>query len=154
MLISHKSTFLIDCSGVVGPFWGLKLSLIVNFGNFLVVLHMKKFLNQWASFRPFFCASLTGNEESDACMSAIMHAHQKRNVLSAFFAFFVGEYWQPISNSDSHLFLSFLNRSNPIGFRKGFKQHMACHHQPLCVFWPRTTMVIDQGCCGGHNFSS
>ncbi len=82
---------------------------------------------------------------------------KKRYVLSAFFCIFL------LMNIDS-LFLiriltfsfPFLNRSNPMGFRKGFKKEWQAHclsSSPALCFWPRTTIVIDQGCCGSHVFS-
>jgi len=49
---------------------------------------------------------------------------QKRYVLSAFFAFFVDEYWQPISNLDSHLFLSFFKQIQSYWFPEGLQEGM------------------------------
>jgi len=141
------STFSVDCSGVFGPFWGSKVSLTVDFCNFFFgrFVHEKKpFLNQWASF---FLPSSAHHWQAmkrvnvDACMSAIMHAHSKTVCFECIFRFFL------FMNIDS-LFLIriltvsflFLNRSNPIGFRKVFKKEWQVHRlslSPTLCFWAK-----------------
>jgi len=160
----YKATFWVDCSAVFGPFWGSTVSLIVEFRNFsLVVLCMKKnhvSINE-RSFLTILLRIIDRRWREFIWMLAWVQSCM-RIKKGMFWVHFLRFCWWWLltvlfqfrfSPFPSH----FLTRSIPIGFRKGVKKndkHMACHHHPLCVFWPRTTMVVDRGCCGGHIFKS
>jgi len=128
--ISYKATFWVDCSAVFGPFWGSTVSLIVKFHNFsLVVLCMKKNMSQSMSvlFWPFFCTSLIGDGESlYGCLHEYNHAcaSKKGMFWVHFLHILVDEYWQPIPNSDSHLFLSFFQQIQSYWFQEVLPKRM------------------------------
>ncbi len=93
----------------------------------------------------------------EACNVAKMQPHQNRYIFSTVFAIF-GTFLQPYLNPDSHLFLLFFILDPFPAVSRRFLSRsdkcIACPHESLWGFWPRTAMVIDQGCCGrSHLFS-
>jgi len=113
VLISHKSTFLVDCSGLFGPFWGSKVSLIVVFLK-IFFGHFWHEKNHFSISEPPFLTILLRITDrwwresmwmlawAQSCMLI-----QKRYVLSAFFAFLL------LMNIDSLFLIQILTFSFP-----------------------------------------
>jgi len=156
MLITHKARFLVDCWEVSRPFGGSKVSCLSNFSNFL-----------WSSFA---CKDNQNSLKKSPFSAILLHFVNwqwkegirmivmlqicnliKRYIFSAVFAIFLLVHFDSLFSIKILTFsFHFYSVPFPVVSRRFLwiiDKHIACPHELLCFFLPKTTMVVDQGCC-------
>jgi len=118
MLITHKPRFLVDCGEVSGPFLGSKVRWSSNLAIFLWSSFACKDNQNLLKKSPFSAILLCFvNRQWNKgirmlIMLQICNLIKKGTFSVQFLQVFVGTFWQPFFNQDSHLFLPFFIQSH------------------------------------------